>query len=100
MSDEFNEQFVQLVIGLQTMAWAALGKQKNQITGKVEVNLAAAKDSIDTLEMLKKKTRGNLSEAERGLLHNSLQDLELNFIELKKKEEDKKKGNHEKQEKQ
>jgi hypothetical protein len=79
---EFNEQLVQLIWGLQSAAWMALGKQMNPVTGKLEVNLDLARDSIDTLLMLKEKTKGNLTEAEKTFLENSMQDLELNYVRV------------------
>ncbi len=85
MGEKFNQHFIQLVIGLQTTAWMALGKQINPQKGKAEVNLELARDSIDTLLMLKEKTMGNLTETEKGILENSMQDLELNYIEVSKR---------------
>ena len=89
MTEEFNQYLVQLIIGLKSRAWMSLGKVMNPTTGKAEVNLELARDSIDTLLMLKEKTKGNLTETEKGLLENSMQDLELNYIEVSKKEEQK-----------
>ncbi|MBD3164592.1 DUF1844 domain-containing protein [Candidatus Woesearchaeota archaeon] len=83
---DFSQHFIQLVIGLQSTAWMAMGKQMNPQTGKQEVNLDLARDSIDTLLMLREKTKGNLTETEKGILENAMQDLELNFIETSKKE--------------
>jgi uncharacterized protein DUF1844 len=87
MGEEFNQHLLQLVIGLQSTAWIAMGKQMNPNTGKSEVNLDLARDSIDTLLMLKEKTKGNLTETEKSVLENAMQDLELNFIELSKKQD-------------
>ena len=83
---DFNQHFIQLVIGLQSTAWITLGKVQNPRTGKQEVDLAMARDSIDTLLMLKDKTKGNLTETEKGMLENSMHDLEMNFIEVSKVE--------------
>ena len=88
---EFNTHLIQLIWGMQSTAWMALGKQMNPMTGKVEVNLDMARDSIDTLLMLREKTKGNLTEAEQAFLQNAMQDLELNFIDVKNKEENKQK---------
>jgi hypothetical protein len=83
-NEEFNQYFIQLVLGLQSTAWMALGKQINPTTKKTEINLDLARDSIDTLLMLKEKTKNNLTETEKGILENAMQDLELNFIEVSK----------------
>ena len=84
--EEFNQHLIQLIIGLQSTAWMALGKQQNPVTGKAEVNLELARDSIDTLLMFKSKMKGNLTQAEETILNNSMQDLELNYIDVSKKE--------------
>ena len=96
--EQFNQYFLQLVLGLQGTAWMALGKQMNPMTGKSEVSLDMARDSIDTLLMLKDKTKGNLTGVEKGLLENAMQDLELNFIEVSKEEEKKGKDKEGKEE--
>lgn len=79
--EEIEAQFMQLVMGLQQSAWTLLGKAMHPITGKIEKNLDAAKATIDTLIMLKEKTKGNLSQTEEQFLSNSIQQLELNYIE-------------------
>ncbi len=84
---EFDQHLIQLIIGLQSTAWMALGKQMNPQTGKQEVNLDVARDSIDTLLMLKEKTKGNTTQAEDTIFKNAMQDLELNFIEVSSKQE-------------
>ena len=84
-NEHFNEAFIQLVIGLQSTAWIALGKVENPRTKKIEKNLPLARESIDTLLMLKEKTKGNLNETEKGILEQPLQQLELKYIEEIKK---------------
>jgi len=74
-------QFIQLVFGLQSSAWMLMGKVMNPLSGKIEKNLPQAKATIDTLQMLKSKTKGNLSEEEEEILTNSLQQLQLNYIQ-------------------
>jgi len=97
-NEEFNQHLIQLIIGLQTTAWIALGKQMNPQTGEQEVNLDLARDSIDTLLMLKEKTKGNTTQAEETIFTNAMQDLELNFIEVTKEEEKKAKSEEKKEE--
>ena len=71
----YEAQFMQLVMTLQSSAWMMLGKVTNPATGKIEKHLDAAKATIDTLMMLKEKTRGNLSKTEEDFLSNALQQL-------------------------
>ena len=45
-----------------------------------EVNLPVARQTIDTLELLEQKTKGNLSAEESELLRNLLTDLRMRFV--------------------
>lgn len=83
--EKFEAIFMQLVIGLQSSAMMLLGKGANPITGKIEKNLDAAKATIDTLMMLKEKTKGNLSRVEEDYLNNTINQLQLNYVEEKDK---------------
>jgi hypothetical protein len=77
--------FLQLVLGLQQAAMVALGKLMNPMTGKLERNLEAAKNTIDTLGAIESRTRGNLETDEQRVLSQVLTDLRLNYVdELKK----------------
>ena len=91
-NEEFDKNFLQLAIGLQTAAWMALGKSMNPVTKETNVDLNLARDTIDTLLMLKEKTSNNLTRIEKELLENAMQDLELNFIEVAKAESESKKS--------
>ncbi len=80
--DKMHEaQFMQLVMGMQSSAWMMLGKTINPMTGTIEKNLEAAKSIIDTLLILKAKTKGNLSRTEDSFLSNAIQQLQINFVE-------------------
>ena len=43
-------------------------------------NLPAAKDSIDLLDVLKEKTKGNLTEEESGILSEGLYHLRMVYV--------------------
>jgi hypothetical protein len=58
-----------------------LGKTLSPVTNKIEKNLPAAQSSIDMLDMLEAKTKGNLSEQEAKLLKSVLAELKLNYVE-------------------
>jgi hypothetical protein len=83
---KFEVEFMQLVMGLHGSAWMMLGKVMNPMTGKMMKDLAGAKASIDTLMMLQEKTKGNLSKPEDEFLSNTIQQLQLNYIEETKLE--------------
>jgi hypothetical protein len=73
--------FVNLVMIFKTAAFQQLGKTLNPMTGKVEKNLEQARFSIDMIEMLKEKTRGNLSGDLDKLMDSTLLELRMNYVE-------------------
>ncbi len=84
--------FEQLVFILYTQGWEQLGKIPNPLTGKIEKRLEEAKLTIDLLDMLKEKTKGNLTEDETRFLEYSISQLKINYFfevenEKKKKTE-------------
>ena len=46
-------------------------------------NLPLARQTIDTLEMLQEKTRGNLDAEEAQLLEGLLYELRMRFVEVR-----------------
>jgi hypothetical protein len=53
----------------------------NPIIQKIEKNSIQAKESIDMLEMVKEKTKGNISPELSRLLDQFLTDLRLNYVD-------------------
>ena len=80
--------FMQLVMQNQQIAIMSMGKLKHPVTDKVERNLELAKISIDTLDMLKVKTKGNLSEYEEKFLDEVIRELKLNYVDEVNKDQD------------
>ncbi|MFA5362561.1 MAG: DUF1844 domain-containing protein [Candidatus Omnitrophota bacterium] len=58
----------------------ALGEIANPVTNKKEENLSQAKFIIDTIAVLKDKTKGNLTGEESTLLENVLYELRMVYI--------------------
>jgi hypothetical protein len=82
--------FMQLVIMFQQAAWSHLGKLPNPMTDKIERDLEQARMSIDMLDMLKARTKGNLSDEESQILDHALRELKLNYVdELNKEQKEK-----------
>jgi hypothetical protein len=82
--------FMQLVMQNQQIAMMSMGKLKHPVSDKIERNLELAKISIDTLDMLKVKTKGNLSSYEEKFLDEVLRELKLNYVdEVNKDQKDK-----------
>ncbi len=74
--------FSAFVLSLATSALYHLGLVGDPETGKTaaEPNLTAAKQTIDTLQMLEDKTRGNLQAAEIRLVGDLLYELRMHFV--------------------
>ena len=80
-SREDTRRFLDLVSLFGTQALMALGKLANPATNKAEKNLDAARLFIDLLEMVERKTTGNLTPDETKILKATLTDLRLMFVE-------------------
>lgn len=70
---------------LSLQASIDLGVVSNPASNKKEENLVQAKFLIDTLGMLKEKTKGNLNPEETSLLENVLYELRMQYIAKTKK---------------
>lgn len=77
--------FSTFVISLSTQALMHLGEIANPISGKVEIDVPLAKQTIDILGVLKDKTRGNLNASEDRLMEDILFDLRMKYVEAVKK---------------
>ncbi|MEA2082338.1 MAG: DUF1844 domain-containing protein [Elusimicrobiota bacterium] len=74
-----DSEFFALVLMFNQSVMLHLGKMSNPATGKAEKNLVQAKMSVDILEMLVKKTKGNLDKEEEKLISNVLAEAQLNY---------------------
>lgn len=79
--------FFVTTLGIQTSIF--LGILENPITKKKEEDLTQAKFIIDTLSLLKEKTKGNLTQEEATLLDNILYELQIQYVEKTKPGENK-----------
>ena len=59
-----------------------LGGYQNPETKEVLVDLEMAKRTIDTIDLLKEKTSGNLTAPESNLLDNTLYNLRMTYIRM------------------
>ena len=81
-SHSFEANFSTLISGMAMEAMIFLGEIQNPVTKKKEANLEHARYVIDTLELLKKKTKGNLTDDETKLLENALHQLRMTYVKL------------------
>jgi len=75
-----DEYLVSLIMNFQMSAMVGMGKLINPVTNKTERSLGEAKVAIDMLEMLNRKTEGNLTAEEDRLLQTVLTELRLNYV--------------------
>jgi hypothetical protein len=73
--------FELLLTMLATEALVALGQVAHPVTGQVQVQRNQAKYLIDTVEMLREKTKGNLNSGEQQLIETILHQLRMAFVE-------------------
>ena len=75
--------FSTFVLSLGTTALYQLGVMNDPESGEpVEPDPLIAQQTIDTLEMLRDRTRGNLDEEERNLIDSLLYELRMRFVDL------------------
>jgi hypothetical protein len=75
--------FASIIMRLATGAYISLGLVEDPTNGKKNKNLEMTKYLIDSLRILRDKTKGNLNREEEGYLNNIIQDLELKFVKEK-----------------
>jgi hypothetical protein len=73
--------FVQLVLMLSGSALQQMGKLIDPQSKKAQINLEAAQATIDLLDMIEAKTKGNLDKEEERMLRDTLMSLKMNFVE-------------------
>lgn len=76
--------FSTLIFSLATGAIINLGLAPDPVTKKVQKNIELAKQNIDILEMLKAKTKGNLTPEESQLMENLLSEVKLKYVQAAK----------------
>ena len=74
--------FAALISMLVTQALFALGLVRVEGQDKKEPDLELAKYSIDMLETIEEKTKGNLSEEEKKILENTLGQVRMAYVKL------------------
>ena len=83
---EKNDQILlQLIYMFHTSAMQGLGKIADP-TGSINKNLDYVSQTIDLMEMLKEKTKGNTNEEVEKTLDQMISELQLNYVDEKSKE--------------
>jgi len=72
--------FSSFILSLSSSTLLYLGEIADPQSGGKKKDLALAKQSIDIINILKDKTKGNLSQEEEELLDHLLYDLRMRFV--------------------
>jgi hypothetical protein len=80
-SGEMTRRFVEFVLMQAQQIALMLGQIPGPDGKPMEPNLPVARIFIDQLEMIREKTRGNLTREEEDVLTKVLSDLQLAFVE-------------------
>ncbi len=70
-------------LGMQVLMH--LGEIPNPLNNKKEQDLKQAKRTINILEILEQKTKGNLDKSEEQILKNLLYETRMKYVEKNKK---------------
>jgi hypothetical protein len=77
--------FNSLIFSLSSSALLHLGEIDDPYSGKKIKDLALAKHTIDTIGLLRSKTKGNLTDEETKFLESVLADLRWRFVKAAEK---------------
>jgi hypothetical protein len=72
--------FATFVLSMNSSALVQLGLIDDPASGQKTKNLPLAKQTIDMLAMLEKKTKGNLTDDEEKILTNILYELRMQYV--------------------
>jgi hypothetical protein len=76
--------FNEFLMGIASSAFIYLGLVEHPATGRRQVDMTAAKESIDMLVMLREKTKGNLSRGEEKFFDDLLTDLKMQYVSMRR----------------
>ncbi|MBI2429863.1 MAG: DUF1844 domain-containing protein [Ignavibacteriales bacterium] len=85
--EKYQMLFIQLISSLHAGALQQMGKIKNPATDSIERNLEQAELTIDMIDMLHERTKGNLSPDEEKFITTVVNELKLNYVDEKAKEQ-------------
>ena len=72
--------FSSFILSLSSSTLLHLGEIADPQSGEKKKDMALAKQSIDIINLLKDKTKGNLTQEEEKLLDHLLYDLRMRFV--------------------
>ena len=79
-----NSPFTNFIEPLIAQAYMSLGMLRNPYQPQAKIDVAAARQMIEILTLLKDKTKGNLDPDEEDFLETHLGELKLAFVQRTK----------------
>ena len=76
--------FNEFLMGIASSAFIYLGLVEHPATGRRQVDMTAAKESIDMLVMLREKTQGNLTQGEDKFFDDLLSELKMQYVRTRR----------------
>lgn len=77
--------FNEFLMNIASSAFIYMGMVEHPATGRRQVDLPAAQESIEMLLMLREKTKGNLTPGEESFFLGLLSDLQMQFVALRQR---------------
>ena len=84
--DDTSSGFETLVSYLSTTAMFQLGLMPGPSGEPIPADMPNARRTVDLLEVLQEKTKGNLTAGESQLLDDVLYELRMSFVEMQKRQ--------------
>ncbi len=76
--------FSAFILSLSSSALVAIGAIPDPLTKEMKKDLGTAKHMIDVINMLKEKTKGNLSKDEDELIQSLCSELKMKYLDAVK----------------
>ena len=77
-----SPHFAGLIESLASQALMFMGAIRDPMTGEAQTDLRQAQATIDLLNVLEEKTRGNLVKEEEDMLKQVLTEVRMHFVQL------------------
>jgi len=78
-----HTMFNEFLMGIASSAFIYLGLVEHPATRRRQVDMTAAKESIDMLVMLREKTKGNLTHGEEKFFDDLLSELKMHYVSMR-----------------
>ncbi len=80
-AEDFKMDFSNFILSLNASAMIHLGDIPDPNTKERGVNLHSAKHTVDILELIQDKTRGNLTDEEKKLMDDVIYSLRMRYVQ-------------------